>query len=54
MGERTWPTLLVTLLQGETLSTDDTAWAMGEIMAGEATPTQIAAFAVALLSLIHI
>ena len=26
----------------------DTAWAMGEIMAGEATPAQIAAFAVAL------
>lgn len=48
MGERTWPTLLVTLLQGETLSTDDTAWAMGEIMAGEASPVQIAAFVVAL------
>ena len=48
MGERTWPNLLSTLLKGEELATEDTAWAMGEIMAGEATPVQIAAFAVAL------
>ena len=48
MAERTWPNLLVTLLRGEELSTEDTAWAMGEIMAGEATPAQIAAFAIAL------
>ena len=48
MGERTWPNLLVTLLRGEELSTEDTAWAMAEIVAGEATPVQIAAFAVAL------
>ncbi len=48
MGERTWPNLLVALLRGEELSTADTAWAMGEIMAGEATPAQIAGFAVAL------
>lgn len=48
MGEHTWPTLLTTLLAGEELSTADTAWAMGEIMAGNATPAQIAAFAVAL------
>jgi anthranilate phosphoribosyltransferase len=46
--ERTWPPLLVALLRGEELSTADTAWAMGEVMAGSATPTQIAAFAVAL------
>jgi len=48
MGERTWPNLLVTLLRGEELATADTAWAMGEIVAGDATPAQIAAFAVAL------
>jgi anthranilate phosphoribosyltransferase len=48
MGERTWPNLLAALLRGEELSTQDTAWAMGEIVAGDATPAQIAAFAVAL------
>ena len=48
MGERTWPNLLSTLLKGEELATEDTAWAMGEIMAGDATPVQITAFAVAL------
>ena len=36
------------LLRGEDLDADDTAWAMGEIMAGEATPVQIAGFVVAL------
>jgi anthranilate phosphoribosyltransferase len=48
MGERTWPVLLSALLRGEHLSTADTAWAMREIMAGEATPAQIAGFAMAL------
>ncbi|MEO3747401.1 anthranilate phosphoribosyltransferase [Plantactinospora sp. B5E13] len=48
MGERTWPNLLAALLRGEELSTADTAWAMGEIMAGSATPVQIAGFATAL------
>jgi anthranilate phosphoribosyltransferase len=48
MGERTWPNLLTALLRGEELSTSDTAWAMSEIFAGNATPAQIAAFAVAL------
>ncbi|MEU1886095.1 anthranilate phosphoribosyltransferase [Micromonospora sp. WMMD987] len=48
MGERTWPHLLNALLRGNELSTADTAWAMNEIMAGAATPAQIAAFAVAL------
>jgi anthranilate phosphoribosyltransferase len=48
MGERTWSNLLVTLLGGEELTTSDTAWAMAEIVAGEASPAQIAAFAVAL------
>ncbi|WP_412540293.1 anthranilate phosphoribosyltransferase [Longispora sp. K20-0274] len=48
MGTRTWPHLLTTLLSGDELSSADTSWAMGEIMSGEATPAQIAGFAVAL------
>jgi len=48
MGERTWPNLLAALLRAEELSTDDAAWAMGEIMSGSATSAQIAAFATAL------
>jgi anthranilate phosphoribosyltransferase len=48
MGERTWPNLLAALLRAEELSADDTAWAMGEIMSGSATPAQIAGFAMAL------
>jgi anthranilate phosphoribosyltransferase len=48
MGERAWPNLLVALLRGQELSTDDTAWAMNEIMSGSATPSQIAGFAMAL------
>jgi anthranilate phosphoribosyltransferase len=48
MGERTWPQLISALLQRAELSTEETAWAMGEIMAGDATPTQITAFAIAL------
>lgn len=46
--ERTWPMLTSALLRGAELSTEDTAWAMGEIMTGSATPVQIAGFAVAL------
>ncbi len=48
MGERTWPQLIGALLRGVELSTEDTAWAMAEIMSGSATPAQIAGFAVAL------
>ncbi|GAA5074071.1 anthranilate phosphoribosyltransferase [Thermocatellispora tengchongensis] len=44
----TWPALLSALLAGEHLTADETAWAMREIMTGAATPSQIAAFAVAL------
>ena len=43
-----WPYLISELLRGESLSEADTAWAMGEIMAGEATSAQIAGFVVAL------
>jgi anthranilate phosphoribosyltransferase len=44
----TWPRLLTRLLGREDLSASDTAWAMNEVMAGEATPVQVAAFVVAL------
>ena len=43
-----WPDVLGTLIAGEDLSADQTAWAMGEVLAGEATPVQITGFAVAL------
>jgi anthranilate phosphoribosyltransferase len=48
MGERTWPILLTALLRREQLSTADTAWAMGEVMSGSATPSQVAGFVMAL------
>ena len=44
----TWPELLTSLLSGHDLSADQTAWAMTQIMSGEATPVQVAGFAVAL------
>ena len=43
-----WPALLTALTAGADLTADDTAWAMDEIMAGDASPAQIAAFAVLL------
>ena len=49
MDSRTaWPALIGALIKGETLTADETAWAMNEIMEGAATPTQIAGFGVAL------
>jgi anthranilate phosphoribosyltransferase len=45
-----WPEVLGALVGGGDLSSEQTAWAMGEILAGEATPAQIAGFAVALRS----
>jgi anthranilate phosphoribosyltransferase len=49
MDSRTsWPALIGALIKGETLTGEETAWAMGEIMDGAATPTQIAGFGVAL------
>jgi anthranilate phosphoribosyltransferase len=44
----TWPTLIGALIRGETLTAEETAWAMNEIMDGAAVPAQIAGFAVAL------
>jgi anthranilate phosphoribosyltransferase len=47
---QTWPGLLGRLIAREDLSTDDTAWAMEQIMTGEATGAQIGAFMAALRS----
>jgi anthranilate phosphoribosyltransferase len=44
----TWPALLTALLRGQDVSTDDAAWAMGQIMGGETSPARLAAFVVAL------
>ncbi|MDQ3616139.1 MAG: anthranilate phosphoribosyltransferase [Actinomycetota bacterium] len=43
-----WPDVLSVLIGGLDLSAQQTAWAMGEILAGQASPAQIAGFAVAL------
>ncbi|HUY45280.1 MAG TPA: anthranilate phosphoribosyltransferase [Streptosporangiaceae bacterium] len=43
-----WPALIGALIRGETLTPDEAAWAMNEIMEGAATPAQIAGFGVAL------
>ena len=43
-----WPALLSRLLGGEHLGADDTAWAMRQVMAGDATSAQVAGFVVAL------
>ncbi len=43
-----WPELLAALMRREDLTPQATGWAMDEIMAGEATPSQLAAFAVLL------
>jgi anthranilate phosphoribosyltransferase len=48
MSVITWPDVLGALVAHADLSAEQTAWAMGEILAGEASPSQIAGFAVAL------
>jgi anthranilate phosphoribosyltransferase len=47
-GAHTWSEVLSALLRGADLPIDATAWAMNEIMSGEATSAQIAAFVIAL------
>ena len=47
-GPHSWPSVLSTLMRGESLSADAAAWAMEVIMNGEATSAQVAGFAVAL------
>ena len=34
----TWPALIGALVKGETLTSDEAAWAMNEIMEGAASP----------------
>jgi anthranilate phosphoribosyltransferase len=46
----TWPQVLAKLLDGGDLGREEAAWAMGQIMGGEATPGQIGAFMIALRS----
>jgi anthranilate phosphoribosyltransferase len=43
-----WPALLSRLIERADLSEEDTAWAMDQVMSGEATLAQIGGFAVAL------
>ena len=38
----TWPALLSALIRGDSLTADESEWAMNEIMEGAATPSQIA------------
>ncbi len=47
-SEVSWPDVLSTLIAGEDLSAAESGWAMRQILAGDATPAQIAGFAVAL------
>ncbi|MDN4160712.1 anthranilate phosphoribosyltransferase [Nocardioides abyssi] len=44
----TWPDVLGALVAGADLSAEQSAWAMGEVLSGEASPAQVAGFAVAL------
>lgn len=46
----TWPTILSALIAGGDLERDQAYWAMGEVMTGNATDTQVAGFLVALRS----
>ena len=48
MTDHSWPEVLSALIARTDLSGEQATWAMGEILAGEATPAQIAGFAVAL------
>lgn len=43
-----WPEVLSRLIAGTDLTGEQTGWVMREVLAGEATPSQIAGFAVAL------
>jgi anthranilate phosphoribosyltransferase len=44
----TWPTIFTALLDGQDLGTTESAWAMDQIMSGEASPVQVAGFLMAL------
>lgn len=44
----TWPIILSALLRGENLAISEASWAMQQVMSGDATPSQLAGFLVAL------
>ena len=44
----TWPDIYARLLAGQDLDRADSEWAMGQVMAGDASPVQVAGFLVAL------
>lgn len=44
----TWPDVLTTLLERRDLSVSESTWAMRQVMAGAATPSQLAGFLIAL------
>ena len=48
MSAPTWPGVLGDLVAGRDLGVEQTAWAMAAVLSGEATPAQVAGFAVAL------
>jgi anthranilate phosphoribosyltransferase len=48
VAEHNWPEVLSGLIARDNLTASQTTWAMGEILAGAATPAQIAGFAVLL------
>jgi anthranilate phosphoribosyltransferase len=50
LAGRNWAEVLTALVARRDLGVEETTWAMGEILAGAATPVQIAGFAVALRS----
>ncbi len=50
MSGHTWPEVLSSLVGRTDLTSEQTAWAMGEILTGAATPVQVAGFAVSLRS----
>ncbi len=49
-ADHSWGEVLSQLIDGQDLDADKTAWAMREILQGDASPVQIAGFAVALRS----
>jgi anthranilate phosphoribosyltransferase len=46
--EMTWPTIFTALLSGQGLGAVESAWAMDQIMSGDASPAQVAGFLMAL------